>query len=611
MPVPDLSTPVVAEALAAFGGGPPSHSAKINLDVPLPGAYSINRVVPIELDPGAFAAGAVSVGASLHDQGVVQGDAGRLAGIDTQRLADFYRRALPATARPSLRHVADVGGAIAPLLSDVAAGPRSLAAADGGLGLLERRALVNEPDDVVIQRQRVDSYIDGLSARVASLTPAVPLITLPVPGLGDSIHHVPINPVAPPVPRIAVVETWELRSYLGDYGLGRTLQTFSLLPGEKTTITIETWRTESATREDSTSIFDSSDTAAQTRFTTDLMSSSGSASQDQGGWSASVATSASASGSFLGIVSGSASVSAGFAANHQEASQRFSNQVSQSASEHAAQVNNSRRQAVDSSSSTTTATGSSTTTVRELTNTNLRRVLNFVFRELNQTYDTYVVLRDIQIAFYNGNPGSAEIVPLADLGRLLERHVDPARQEDVARQVLSLCAQRLDANQDEITTLEVGTNPDGIKYDWLPAKLQADGSLDFNGKVLDSDVRWRFRQGALSENDGPEVRGVIMNKSSIVLRTDSLVVEALLGQADALDPYASALQALDLVDRDAQTDARVAETRHQSDALDLVAAQDADDRVETWQKLFPDVPEIQVVPVASVVDGDNGDGNGG
>ena len=347
MPVPDLSTPVVAEALAAFGSGAPSHSAKINLDVPLPGAYSIDRIVPLELDPGAFAAGAVSVGASLHDQGVVQGDAGQLGGIDTERLADFYRRALPATARPSLRHVADVGGAIAPLLSDVAAGPRSLAAADGGLGLLERRALVNEPDDVVIQRRRVDTYIDGLSAKVASLTPAVPLITLPVPGLGYSIHHVPIDPVAPPVPRIAVVETWELRSYLGDYGLGRTLQTFSLLPGEKTTITIETWRTEAATREDSTSIFDSSDTAAQTRFTTDFVSSSGSASQDQGGWSASVATSASASGSFLGIVSGSASVSAGFAANHQEASQRFSSQVSQSASEHAAQVNNSRRQAVN------------------------------------------------------------------------------------------------------------------------------------------------------------------------------------------------------------------------------------------------------------------------
>jgi hypothetical protein len=29
-----------------------------------------------------------------------------------------------------------------------------------------------------------------------------------------------------------------------------------------------------------------------------------------------------------------------------------------------------------------------------------------------------------------------------------------------------------------------------------------------------------------------------------------------------------------------------------------------DERVETWQKLFPDAPEIQVVPVASVVDGD-------
>jgi hypothetical protein len=611
MPVPDLSTPVVAGALAAFGEGKGSNSATINLDVPLPGAHSMERVVPLELDGGAFAAAASQAGTSLVEQGVVQGDQGRLTGVDAGRLAEFYRRAVPATARPSLRHVAEVGGDVAPLLSARIDGGDLRALAADGVGLLERRALVNEFDDVVIQRRRVDSYLDNLSAKVAALPQVqrMPQLTIPVRGLGNSIQQVTINPVAPPTPTIALLETWELRSYLGDYGLGRTLQTFSLLPGEKTTITVETWRTESATREDATSIFDSSDTAAQTRFTSDVMNSSGAAFQDQGGWSLSVATSASASGSFLGIVSGSASMSAGFAANHQESSQRFSNQVSKSASEHASQVNNSRRQSVDSSSSSSTAAGTATTTVRELSNTNLRRVLNFVFRELNQTYDTYVVLRDIRVAFFNGNPGSADVVPISELRRLIDRHIDPARAEEVARQVLSLCAQRLDAGEDLVTTLEVGTNPDGVKYDWKPAKLKGDGSIDFAGNVLDTDVRWRFRQGALSANpNGPTIEGVIMNRSSVVLRTDNLVVEALLGQADALDPYASALQALDLVDRDAQTDGRVAETRHENDALDLVTAQDDDEMVETWQKLFPQVPQIQVVPVAAVID-DNGDGD--
>jgi hypothetical protein len=214
-------------------------------------------------------------------------------------------------------------------------------------------------------------------------------------------------------------------------------------------------------------------------------------------------------------------------------------------------------------------------------------------------------LRDIKVAFYNGNPGSAEIVPLPELGRLIRRHVNPANQDEVARFILAMCAQRLDANNDLVTTLQVGANPDGIKYDWDPATLQADGTLVFNGDPLASDVRWRFAPGKLSE-DERDVTGVIMNRSSIVLRTDNLVVEALLGQADALDPYASALQALDLQNRQSETQARDAETERTTDALALVDAQDDDEKIEAWQKIFPDEPEIQVVPVAAVTnDGNN------
>jgi len=96
-----------------------------------------------------------------------------------------------------------------------------------------------------------------------------------------------------------------------------------------------------------------------------------------------------------------------------------------------------------------------------------------------------------------------------------------------------------------------------------------------------------------------------MHRSGVVLRTDNVVVEALLGQADALDPYASALQALDLLNRQSETQARDAETQRITDALALVAAQEDDNKIEAWQKVFPDEPEIEVVPVAAVTS--NGD----
>jgi hypothetical protein len=162
-----------------------------------------------------------------------------------------------------------------------------------------------------------------------------------------------------------------------------------------------------------------------------------------------------------------------------------------------------------------------------------------------------------------------------------------------------MCAQRLDANGDLVTTLQKGERPDGVAYDWQDAELQADGMLSFRGDPLAPDVRWRIKPGALSR-DEREVRGVIMTRSSVVLRTDNVVVEALLGQADALDPYATALQALDLKERESVTRARDTQTERTDDALALVAAQAADQRIDAWGKVFPDEPEIQVVPVASV-----------
>jgi len=613
MPLRDLTEPTAADKIVNFGEGGQTPASRIDYDVPLPGAHPITRVVPIELPDEWFADGSRSAGSSLVQLGIVEGDENALQSIRADRLAAFYRRVLPATARPALRLVADVGGDVEPLLTDATAprtnaeGLRSMAADDSSaLDVLERRRIVAEPDDVDRQRRRKDSYIEKLAQQqVESLPPraanvAPPMITLPVPGPGQSVHEIQVDPVAPPVPRLALVETWELRSHLGDYGLGRTLQTFSLLPGERTTITVETWRSESATRDDASSIFDSSDSAAQTRFASSLSTESGAAFQDQGGWSLSVGTSASASGNFFGIVQGSASIEAGFAANHQEASQRWSNDVSQSASDHAQQANNSRRQAVQASSTTTSESGSATTTVRELANTNLRRVLNFVFRELNQSYDTYVVLRDIRLAFYNGRPGSVEIVPLTDLRRFVTAHVPPAHQDDAARFLLAMCAQRLSYDNDLVTVLEVGTRSNG-SYEWNPAELDGAGELDFPRSPLSTDYRWRFAPGPLSGSDAPhDVDGLITQRSNVVLRTDNMVVEALLGQADALDPYATALQALDLHARDADIEWRKTDIERVEAALSIIRAQAGAAQVDAYARLLGDQPDISVVPAAAV-----------
>ncbi|MCI3277369.1 hypothetical protein [Streptomyces cylindrosporus] len=607
MSLDDLITPVGADDMAKFTGKG-GKAAGINYDVPLPGAYDWRRIVPLAFPGAVFTDFARRSGTSLLQLGVVKGDDGRLTGIDRDKLVQLYRRTMPVTAKPSLRLVAEVGGDVNPLLGGAVAA-RGLDTPQGTESvrdkLIARRQLNAEPEDVPLQRTRIDSYLEKLADREAAVTvpanQATATITVPAPGLGDSVVPVTVDPVASVAPRLALVETWELRSFLGDYGLGRTLQTFSLLPGERQTITVETWRSAAATREDATSVFESADSAAQTRFTSSLLNESGAAQQDQGGWALSVSSSSKGGAHFLGLVDLETRLDTSFAANHQEASQRWASSVSQTARDHAAQVNNSRRQSAESTSQVSTASGATSTIVREISNTNLRRVLNFVFRELNQTYETHIVLRDIKVAFFNGRLGSAEIVALPDLGRLLERHVVEGERAEVAAKILSLCAERIDADGDLVTTLQVGRNPRGVKYDWKTAPLGDDGRVvPQHADPFEGGARWRFRPVKVVDGREQELDGVVMDRTDVVLRTDNLVVEALLGQADALDPYAAALQALDLVNRQSETAARDGETRRTTDALGLVLAQKEDQRIDAWQKLFPDEPDIEVVPVAAV-----------
>ncbi len=86
-----------------------------------------------------------------------------------------------------------------------------------------------------------------------------------------------------------------------------------------------------------------------------------------------------------------------------------------------------------------------------------------------------------------------------------------------------------------------------------------------------------------------------------------MVVEALLGVADALDPYASGLQKLDLQAREGELQARETDEKWRdtdrqriADALAIIANAPVEERVKAWTDMLAERPEIEVVPVASV-----------
>ena len=58
-------------------------------------------------------------------------------------------------------------------------------------------------------------------------------------------------------PSLFIIEKYKLSSFLGNYGAGRTVKTFSLLPGEKTKITVKTFKKTLVDSKQTSSILDS------------------------------------------------------------------------------------------------------------------------------------------------------------------------------------------------------------------------------------------------------------------------------------------------------------------------------------------------------------------
>ncbi len=58
-------------------------------------------------------------------------------------------------------------------------------------------------------------------------------------------------------PKLFFIETYKLTSFPGDYGPGRIIKTFSLLPGEETEISIKTWKKSTTSTKEASSILDS------------------------------------------------------------------------------------------------------------------------------------------------------------------------------------------------------------------------------------------------------------------------------------------------------------------------------------------------------------------
>ncbi len=378
-------------------------------------------------------------------------------------------------------------------------------------------------------------------------------------------------------PTLFLVEKVAISSFLGDYGMGRTVRTFTLLPGETTSIRIKTWQSTEESRKQASSIIDSHEQEAQTRFQSEVQSETTDKQTRSSEEKWSVEAEASASWGW-----GSAKVSGSASGDYQSGREQFAKQASSAVGEHAAKASSKRQLSVTSESESKSTTGEESVIERTIENVNVRRVLNFVFRELNQEYSTVLHLTDIQVAFTNRRTNSWRIVPISGLRGLLETLLKaaPKRRGEIASLILKLAGTVIDDQSASVRTL------DALHYDVVNDVMTVGPvTMDVQGMPApptESDY-YRFKPGPLGSQT--EVDGVRMSQQTIVMRTDSVLVEALLGESDALDEFAMEVQQAAAT---AQTLANQRETLLQS-TLNAIA--DPAERAKAAAALYGPVKE--------------------
>jgi hypothetical protein len=320
-----------------------------------------------------------------------------------------------------------------------------------------------------------------------------------------------------------IIEEYDTCSFVGDYGAGKALKTFSLLPGEKTTITVKTYKEITATQNRSESVLDSFSKESAADMEKLVEEESSTTQQDSNSITSNASVSLSLSGLKGKLLGGgvlSGSVGANRAKNKTNARTANIKSVDRALSKHVEKANSSRKIEVNTTSAESFKEGEEQTTVRVLENINKSRVLNFVFREMLQEYISITYLKNIRIAYSNGMPDSFLVVDIEDIDGLLETVIpDNTLRATVKGNIL---------NPYKGTSLK--------NWQCTPIPLINESN---QRRVSVHDTYTYAKNG---QSKSLRVEGVILNISHYTLRTDSVICDAVMGQGEALDCFNVQLQ---------------------------------------------------------------------
>lgn len=332
------------------------------------------------------------------------------------------------------------------------------------------------------------------------------------------------------LPTISIVEEYETKSFLGNYGAGSTKSTQSLFPLEKVKMTLKTFKEINTVKSRAENIIDSMSKESANEMETLLENES---KQSQ---SSSTDSTRSRSISFSFpikalAVSGNASSSR----NTKSSRESSMRNLSKSMQKHVDKSNSSREIKINTSTEEKQTEREEVGIEREFTNPNVSRVLNFVFRELLQEYVSITYLKDIKVCFSNRHPEYDKIIPIEELDDFLSTYLVPTQVNTIKEQIF--------AEYSAVRSIGQKITPTNQSENYLlPFLERIDIATQRPTTNQNTNHYFTKKRDLIDTYEDFSVEGVILNVDRFTLRTPAVIVDALLGQGEALDCYGQKLQ---------------------------------------------------------------------
>lgn len=574
--------------LVRFEDETDANAPRLNYSVPLPGAFQgkLFLETDFENDEVPWTAAARSAAGRLQaltrfTNAVRSGEAISVPPID--RIASV----------PRLRQDRSVPAEIGFVLRDASGTQRMLDSGSASVGTGREVTRIAAPGRAASNDEMTLSLrLGALEVDLEQIADELTLGRVPVIfqrfGGDFDITFVP-EPDQPAAanPRFVIIEHYRLSSFFGDYGAGRTLGTFSLMPGEETKLYLRTFRRSEATSTAASSIFDSYTSEAASEFETDLQTETTNIESEAA--SKTLESKYKGSGEInIGLAKTKHSGERNSVKENSSARENIAKNVAKTTAKHASKASSQRDISVTQELTETEESEFERIVERTITNTNLSRTLNIVTRELNQEFSSYFALYDVTVAFLNDR-GVFEVFQVHEIDDMIEKYIeDTPTGEIVAPGPFGALTPRSFVRTRLVEQINQVYDFQGTRHALLEEVILGDDgeqAVPVGSAPAGANTYLRVKRPRGQDADSPfyapgevPVEGVVMNVSNQTVRTPAVIIDALLGHGVALDNYALGLQQETLRERQL-------ENQKTELALALLDGNDAE-RLDQFRSLF-------------------------